>query len=66
MLQSIERQLSGEDSQYIEAHQLGIPLAIYRYKPAYIHILRERSLFILVICLVYLFLFSVKGDIQNK
>jgi hypothetical protein len=48
MSQSIERQVSDEDYQLIEANQLGTPQRIYKLKPGPIRLLQGIGLFLLV------------------
>lgn len=48
MSQSIERQVSDEDYQLIEANRLGTPQGIYRLKPGSIRLLHGGGLFLLV------------------
>ena len=49
MSQPIERQLSEEDYQLLEANHLGHPLSIYRLRVDYIRIIRGLGLLLLVI-----------------
>lgn len=64
MSQSIERQLSDEDYQLIEAHHLGTPLAIYRLKRGPILCLYSGGIFFLAVGIavpIYLIVSSVMG-----
>jgi hypothetical protein len=61
MSQSIEQQVSEKDFQLIEANQLGAPLALYRLKPVYVHIMHRCGLILLALGIIFLIFLLTMG-----
>jgi hypothetical protein len=64
LLQSVENQLSTEDSQFIEIEQLGTPLGVYRLNSGYPRFVRIAGMFLFFLAGVLLII-EILGFMKN-